>query len=163
MAAGLLCFCSSLTTHADTVPPMVPITLEQWTDKLQSYKSSIVVVDMWAMWCTSCIERFPEMVKLHQRYKNNNIIFVSMNLDDREDAASLAAANQFLKKMNASFEHYHMDENLMLTFEQLNLIGIPAVLIYDEQGHEMFRLTGDNPNNQFNDDDIEQSIQSLIK
>ena len=141
---------------------MKPITLQQWNTKLKNYQPNILVVDMWAMWCTSCIERFPEMVKLHHKYSNENISFVSMNLDDREDLESLAAANLFLNNMNADFEHFHMDENLMLTFEKLDLIGIPAVLIYDQQGAEKFRLTGDNPNKQFTEDDIEKAILELI-
>lgn len=159
----LIAFPVNTTVQADNVTPMTPISLQQWYNKLQSYQPNIVIVDIWAMWCTSCIERFPEMVKLYQRYKTNNAVFVSLNLDDRNDTESIAAANRFLQKMDATFEHYHMDENLMLTFEKLNLIGIPAVLIYNQQGEEQFRLTGDNPNKQFTHNDIEVAIQTLIK
>lgn len=141
---------------------MQAVTLAEWDNKIQSYQPNIVVVDMWAMWCTNCIERFPDMVKLYQRYKDKNISFISMNLDDREDSDSLVAANRFLKKMNATFENYHMDENLMLTFEQLDLIGIPAVFIYDQHGKEYIRLSGDDPNNQFTKDDVEQAILTLL-
>jgi len=163
LLAVSVCVTSSvaITNHDGAL--MVPITLDQWNSKLSGYQPNVVVVDMWAMWCTSCIERFPEMVKMHQRYKDNDIVFISMNLDDREDTESINAANRFLHKMNASFEHFHMDENIMHTFEQLNLIGIPAVLIYNQQGEEQFRLTGDNPNKQFTEADIEQAIQTLIK
>ena len=161
----ILCAGSSIggeVTSATANTLMAPITLKQWNAKLNDYPPNILVVDMWAMWCTSCIERFPEMVKLHRKYNSENITFVSLNLDDREDFESLSAANLFLDKMNADFEHYHMDENLMLTFEKLDLIGIPAVLIYDQQGIEQFRLTGDNPNKQFTEDDIEKAIQMLL-
>ena len=141
---------------------MKPLSYQQWTKQLQTYPPSIVVVDMWAMWCVSCIERFPEMVKLHQQYKDDNVVFISMNLDDREDTESLVAANKFLQSMNAQFEHYRMDENLMVAFEKTNLISIPAVLIFDDQGNEKYRLTGDNPNKQFSEHDIEQAIKALL-
>ncbi len=147
---------------ADSVTPMRAISLAEWQRKLPTYQPDVLVVDMWAMWCTNCIEQFPEMVMLHQRYKNKNVRFVSLNLDDREDTDSLAAANRFLHKMNATFEHYHVDENLMLTFEQLDLIGIPAVFIYDQQGKIHSRLTGDDPNNQFTKEDVEQAILTLL-
>lgn len=117
---------------------------------------------MWAMWCISCIEQFPDMVKMHEHYKNSGVVFTSMNLDDRDDPDSLSDASAFLSSMNAEFDHYRMDENLMTAFEQTNLIGIPAVLIYDAEGNERFRLTGDNPNKQFTELDIEQAIKSLI-
>lgn len=153
---------SASSINADDVSLMKPIDYQQWTDKRESHLPNIVVVDMWAMWCVSCIERFPEMVEMHARYKNDNIVFASMNLDDRDDAESLSAADNFLRSMNAQFDHYRMDENLMVAFEKTNLIGIPAVLIYDRQGKERYRLTGDNPNQQFSEHDVEQAIKHLL-
>ena len=95
-----------------------------------------------------------EMVKMHDQYNKDKVVFVSMNLDDREDLESLAAAEKFLMSMSAQFDHYRMNENLMRTFEKTNLIGIPAILIYDQKGKERYRLTGDNPNKQFTEHDI---------
>lgn len=158
----LLLAISVSNLNADNASLMKPIDYQQWIHKLESHLPSIVVVDMWAMWCVSCIERFPEMVKMHARYKNDNIVFASMNLDDRDDPESLSAANDFLRSMNAQFDHYRMDENLMVAFEKTNLIGIPAVLIYDREGKERYRLTGDNPNQQFSEDDVEQAIINLL-
>ena len=85
-----------------------------------------------------------------------------MNLDDREDTKSLKIADKFLQKMNANFDHYRMDENLLYAFEKIDLIGIPAVLIYDSKGNEQYRLTGDNPNKQFTEKDIEEAIINLL-
>jgi|GEM_PF-2047165 len=155
-------YITPFSIKADSVSPMIPISLSQWQTKLKDHTGNIVVVDMWAMWCTNCIERFPEMVKLHNKYKDENVIFVSMNLDDREDSSSIIDANHFLATMNATFTHYHMDENLMLTFNELDLLGIPAVLIYDQFGNEKFRLTGDNPNKQFTEYDVENAIITLL-
>jgi thiol-disulfide isomerase/thioredoxin len=142
---------------------MTPISYAEWEIQRQQYLPNVVVVDIWATWCISCIERFPEMVALHNEYKDKNVQFVSMNLDDREDVSSLQKAEKFLAKMNASFDHYRMDENLLHAFEQIDLIGIPAVIIYDREGNEKYRLTGDNPNKQFTEKDIEQALSDLLK
>ena len=160
-ATLLLVACISILS-ADDSSLMEPVNYQQWTNKLHSQIPNVVVVDMWAMWCVSCIERFPEMVEMHKRYKNDDIVFISMNLDDRDDPESLSAADSFLRSMNAQFDHYRMDENLMVAFEKINLIGIPAVLIYDSEGKERYRLTGDNPNQQFTEHDVEQAINSLL-
>lgn len=164
LATCITLTCNTITLAADepTALLMKPLTHLQWVDKLQSYKPKIVVVDMWAMWCVSCIERFPEMIQLHNKYKNQNIEFISMNLDDQEDKESLDAANNFLRKMNAQFDHYRMDENLIVAFEKINLISIPAVLIFNQDGIEEYRLTGDNPNKQFTNRDIEDSLITLL-
>lgn len=139
------------------------ITFSEWQTKLKSYHSDIVVVDLWATWCVSCIERFPKMVELHYRYQDKGVRFVSMCLDDHTDLPAIKRAQEFLVKVNADFENYLMDENLMDAFTKLELIGIPAVFIYDRTGKQKYRLTGDNPNKQFSDQDIEVAIQELLK
>lgn len=159
-----LLFCSSGYAEGESTDlQMTPISYIEWEAQRQQYLPSVLVVDMWAMWCVSCIERFPEMVKLHDEYKNQNVQFVSMNLDDREDTLSLKKAEKFLTTMNANFDHYRMNENLLHAFEKIDLIGIPAVLIYDRKGNEQYRLTGDNPNKQFTEKDIEAAVNNLLK
>lgn len=137
-------------------------TFTEWEKTLTSYQPNIVVVDAWAMWCTSCIKRFPHMVEMANKYQNKGVQFVSLNLDDRNDEESVAAAKEFLVKMNANFDHFHMNEDLIEAFDRFNLIGIPAVFIYDGTGAERFRLTGDNPNAQFTEKDIESAVESLL-
>lgn len=141
---------------------LTPITFKEWQEKLSSYEPDIVVVDLWATWCQPCIERFPHMVEMHERYHDKGVRFVSMNLDSRDDTQALTFARQFLVKTNATFENYLMNENMMDAFEMLDLLGIPAVYIYDRNGQERIRLTGDNPNKQFTDKDVEDAIISLL-
>ncbi|HEX7027482.1 MAG TPA: TlpA disulfide reductase family protein [Gammaproteobacteria bacterium] len=141
---------------------LVPISYKEWTQKLAGYPPEIVVVDMWATWCAPCIERFPKMVELHKKYGDRGVRFVSMNLDSREDKPALKMAEQFLINTGASFENYLMNENLLEAFEMLDLLGIPTVLVYGPDGQERFRLTGDNPNSQFTDRDIESAIETLL-
>ena len=150
-------------SHADNdAPRITPVSYQQWHEQRLSYRPDIVVVDMWAMWCSSCIEQFPDMVRLHNKYKDKHVTFISMNLDDRQDRLSLQAAEAFIGKINADFTHFRMDENLMLAFEKNNLISLPAVLIYNRQGEEAYRLTADNPNRQFTKNDIEQALNTLL-
>ena len=55
-----------------------------------------------------------------------------------------------------------MNENLMQSFEALNLLGIPAVYIYSKEGELHSKLTGDNPNKQFTEKDIKDTIEALL-
>ena len=148
-------------TNGDAIS-LVPISLVDWQKKLASYEPDIVVVDMWATWCESCIERFPKMIELHKRFRDQGVRFVSMNLDNRDDKPALELATRFLNQKSAEFENYLMNENLMQAFEMLDLKSIPVVLIYDRTGEERYRLTGDNPNNQFTDEDVEAAILALL-
>lgn len=146
----------------DRRPTFEAVTFDGWSKKLASYPPDIVVVDMWATWCASCLERFPHMVRMWKAYRAQGVRFVSLNLDDHADSDALAEAQAYLNRFGAGFENYYMDENLMAAFARLDLIGIPAVVIYDREGNEAVRLTGDNPNRQFTEDDVEATIKALL-
>ena len=140
-----------------------PVTFNQWQQRLAAYRGEIIIVDFWATWCAPCIERFPRMVALHDKYGSaGKIRFVSMCLDEREDQKAIERAYDFLVKQRARFDNFRMDEIIPDAFDKLNLVGIPAVLIYDQTGRLRYRLTGDNPNKQFTDEDVEAAIKALL-
>jgi thiol-disulfide isomerase/thioredoxin len=139
------------------------ITLSQWQETISVYKGNILVVDMWATWCSSCLKRFPHMVEMNKKYTDKNVKFISLLLEDPEEPEAIENAKQFLIKQKADFDHYFMNENIMVSFEKLDLLGIPTVFIYSSEGDLAYRLTGDNPNKQFTELDIEHAINRLLK
>jgi len=139
------------------------IKLSQWQETISRYKGNILVVDMWATWCSSCLKRFPHMVEMNKKYADKNVKFISLLLEDPEEPEAIENAKNFLIKQKADFDHYFMDENIMVSFEKLDLLGIPTVFIYSSESELVNRLTGDNPNKQFTELDIEKAINSLLK
>ena len=150
-----------------SVPPgwqatLVPVTFEAWEQELRSMEGQIVVVDMWATWCLPCIERFPHMVKLASQYAERGVRFVSLCLDDRDDEDAIELAQRFLTEQRAEFPNFLMDEVVTRAFDKLDLLGIPAVFIYGPEGGLLHRLTGDDPNQQFTEADVESAIEELL-
>ncbi len=164
---GLLLGCSAgdnQPTDTDQPPiQMSPILMEDWDAKLAEYPPRILVVDYWATWCVPCIERFPHMVEMAERYTDQGVAFMSLNLDDPTDLFAFEYATDFLNDMNARFEHLAIEENMFKVMEFLGLYSVPAVSIYDRNGIEVARLTGDDPNNQFDEADLERVIEDLLK
>jgi thiol-disulfide isomerase/thioredoxin len=138
-----------------------PIGFEQWQQRLHAMKGRLVVVDVWATWCVPCVERFPHMVSLYQRYKIRGVEFVSMSVDDREDKAAVERARQFLIRQKATFRNYLMDENIMQSFEKLRVQGIPDVMMYDRAGRLRYDLNGNDPNRQATLTDVEDGLATL--
>ena len=147
---------------ADWQATLVPLTHQAWRQELASMKGQIVVVDMWATWCIPCIERFPHMVELAHTYSDRGVAFVSLCLDDRDDDEAVALAQRFLTEQGAFFANYLMDEVVTQAFEKLDLLGIPAVFIYGPDGELRYRLTGDDPDDQFTDEDVDRAIEELL-
>ncbi len=141
---------------------LVALSFEQWESTRKTYVPDIVVVDLWATWCTPCLERFPHMVEMHNTYKDRGVQFVSLSLDDREDQSSIEFARTFLKKQNATFPNFLLDENIIDGFELIDIMTVPAVNIYDRSGKLVRELNNNNPNNQFSDEDIERAVNELL-
>lgn len=138
------------------------VSFEEWKTELESMKGEIVVVDLWATWCVPCIERFPKMVAMSRTYEEQGVRFVSLSLDDRDDEDTIPQVTEFLREQNATMPNYLMDEIIPDAFEKLDLLGVPAVFVYDAEGELRYRLTGDNPNDQFTEEDVEDAIRELL-
>ena len=85
-----------------------------------------------------------------------------MSVDDREDKATIEKARQFVRRQNANFRNYLMDENILQSFEKLAAQGIPAVLLYDRAGRLRYNLNGDNPNHQATLKDVDDALATLV-
>lgn len=49
--------------------------------KLSDFKGKYVFIDIWATWCKPCCYEIPFVQKLEHRFKNRNIVFVSISMD----------------------------------------------------------------------------------
>ena len=141
---------------------LTPISFAAWDKQLAQYQGDIVVADLWATWCQPCIKRFPKMVELNKQYADRAVTFVSINFDDTGDGESLQKAESYLKEVNAEFDNFYFKENLIDAFEHMGVIALPVVVIYGKDGKEAARLTNIDPNNQFTEADIENTINRLL-
>ena len=160
----------ALVVGCDGAPPhdteseavLSPITYALWQERLKSYEPNIVVVDFWATWCTPCVERFPHMVEMAERYRERGVRFVSMSMEDREDREAVAGAERFLIAQKAGFDHFLLDEPLLEGFKHFDLLSVPAVYVYDGTGSLATRLTGEDPNEPFDEGDVEKAIEAQL-
>jgi thiol-disulfide isomerase/thioredoxin len=151
-------------TVSTTAPmaELIAVTVEEWRREIAGMRGEIVVADLWATWCIPCIERFPHMVEMYREYRDRGVTFVSVCLDDPGDERAIDQARLFLAAQEATFPNYLITENTADAFEKLDLMTIPAVFIYGADGSRRFRLTADDPNNQFTDRDVENAIRELL-
>ncbi|MFN2443102.1 MAG: TlpA family protein disulfide reductase [Thermoanaerobaculia bacterium] len=151
-----------MTRDWEAEPQLVTVTHDQWRRELEAMHGRVVVVDNWATWCKPCIERFPAMLELEKKWGPHGVMFVTLSLDDRDDPDSIEQVRGFLLEQDARIPNYLMDEIIPDAFDQLGLLGIPAVFIYDESGTMAHRLTGDDPNRQFTEADVDEAIHALV-
>jgi len=142
--------------------PIHPVDDAAWRQALESHEGEIVVVDFWATWCLPCLDRFPAMVELAERYSGRGVTFIAFSLDDLEDAGAMEHARRFVTEQGGRIQHYVTAEPIIDAFDRLGLLGIPAVYVYDRDGEIFRRLTTDDPNHQFTDEDVEEAVRELL-
>lgn len=81
--------------------------------QLDEYEGKVIMLDFWASWCVPCRRSFPWMNEMQQKYADQGLVVIGVNLDnDSDDAAS------FLQDHPAKFRIvYDTDKSLAREFE----------------------------------------------
>lgn len=96
---------------------------------LEKHKGSPIVIDVWASWCPDCINGFPELKNLQQKYPKAAYVFLS--LDKTKDKWTEA-----IKKYDLKGDHYYLNEKMKDEFGQsIQLDWIPRYILVDAQGN----------------------------
>lgn len=120
------------------------------TNSLKDYLGKFVFIDMWATWCGNCWGEFPYIRRMEEKYKERNIVFLSISLDkDREEWAKTIVEKelpgvQLLAKDNDD-----------VFFKEYAVYGIPRYVLLDPEGR-IINYSTPRPSD-------EEAIEALFK
>jgi thiol-disulfide isomerase/thioredoxin len=100
-------------------------------------RGKVVVVDVWATYCPPCMRDFHHLVALHREEDSQKVVCMSLNIDNQGLAPVdrlVPRVLKFLEKQKATFDNILMTDDADQVYRALGLVGIPAVLVYDQQG-----------------------------
>lgn len=116
-------------------------TLEGREKKLSDYRGKIVVLDLWATWCSPCQGQMLELRKIYQHYSNDKLQLLSIDIDSRETIDQI----KDFKQQFADYG-YSLDWTFGLEKDSLDKYmpeaGIPTLAIFDQQGNLKYRHAG---------------------
>lgn len=149
--AGLIALLSmavvAIALSAATVPQIGGNGIKK---ELAKRKGKVVVLNLWATWCASCREEFPDLVKLYERYRTHGVDVIAVSVDDIESQSQVA---QFLRqhkaKMPAFIKKPGNPEQFINAVDRDWPGAIPYTVVYDRNGKVFAKLLGDHTYEQF--------------
>lgn len=156
LAAVAIIFSTQLFADSNNTPAhnfTLPNLLSSKQTSLADFKGKVVYLDFWASWCKPCVESFPALETLYQKYHNKGFEIIAINLDEKKQHAL-----DFLKKHPVSYQVLHdQNDNVAATYK---VSAMPSAYFIDKKGkvrliHKGFK-NYDVPK-------IEQAIELLLR
>ena len=108
--------------------PTFELPGDDGTVSLENYRDKVVYVDFWASWCVPCKHSFPWLNQMQERYGDNGLKVIAINLDKNK-----AHAAKFLERVPASFDIAYDPEGSVA--EAYSLKVMPSSYLIDRQGN----------------------------
>jgi cytochrome c biogenesis protein CcmG/thiol:disulfide interchange protein DsbE len=119
---------------------------------LEGLKGKPVVLNFWASWCfPACYEEAPLLESTWQRYKDKGVMFVGVDIQDKE-----ANAREFLRRFKFTFPN-GPDPGSKISIDY-GVYGVPETFFIDRQGRIAYKHVG-----ALTPAMIEAQLQSLLK
>lgn len=121
---------------------------------LKTWQNKIIVLNFWATWCPPCREEMPELSKMQDEYKNQNLVIIGLSTED------LDTTKNFITEHPVSYPVLAGDMQAMTFAESLgnNQSILPYTVVIDEKGQLVKTFFG-----RVNQTLLEKTITPLLK
>jgi thiol-disulfide isomerase/thioredoxin len=133
-----------------------------------SHRGRVVVMDAWATSCPPCLQEFPKLVALSEKYPQDRLACISLSFDFQglgKPEDKLPKVTAFLEKQNARFDHVLASEDADILFPKFKLASVPAVFVYDKSGalkHRFDNAKAASEAELYTYEDVERLVVELL-
>lgn len=168
----------SLALPATLVPPGLEVgsqagnlapnflleTLDGGEIRLSDLRGQAVVLNFWAKWCRPCRREMPQFVTAYQRYRNEGLVIVAVNLQEGRKTI-----RDFADDFGIDFP-IAMDRRGDVA-DEYHLLGLPTTYFIDRDGviRSVYRgpfleqSRGTNVQGAIEEDELEKRIQEILE
>ncbi|WP_288955697.1 TlpA disulfide reductase family protein [uncultured Polaribacter sp.] len=99
---------------------------------IDDFKGKYIYIDIWATWCAPCIKQVPYLKKLEERYRDKNIVFISISVDKEKKKKTW---KNFIEKKELGGIQLFADNSFDSEFmNAYNVKSIPRFILIDDKG-----------------------------
>ncbi len=102
--------------------------LQGRSHRLSEYRGHWVVVNFWATWCPPCLEEIPELSLFQERYRDQGVVVIGVNLEDI-DTEQL---RDFVEAQFIDYPVWHLRAAYRTSLGRI--VGLPTTFIVSPQG-----------------------------
>jgi thiol-disulfide isomerase/thioredoxin len=135
-----------IASYVEYAPKFTFNSIQGQEVSLESLKGKILYIDIWATWCKPCLQQLPAMKELEEKYRDSNVQFVSISVDQDKDKEKWARMIQekemkglqlFAGKSTSFSQDYKVS-----SIPRFVIIGKNGELINDNAPRPMSHMTG---------------------
>lgn len=108
--------------------PPFKVETSKGSVSLEELRGKVIYLDFWATWCGPCRKSFPWMKKIQEKYGDQGLVVLAMNLDTNR-----ANVDRFLKKFQADFTIGFDPDGKVAQAYQVK--GMPSSFVIDRDGN----------------------------
>lgn len=119
---------------------------------LDDHRGKVILLNFWATWCVPCRVEIPDLVELHQRYRDRGLAVLGVSIND-----SVARLDPFVRQLGISYPvligagRYDLQEAFG------PLVGYPTSFLISRDGVVCVQHTG-----RASKADLEREIAALL-
>jgi thiol-disulfide isomerase/thioredoxin len=162
-AAGFVAVaaCSS-PRKADQQPPPTVRRVDEAgiIQAVQKQRGRVVLLDIWATWCSPCVEEFPYLAKWQDKYGRENLAIVAVSLDMEDDLPSKVIPflrGQRTEGIDLLLYVGGNHDKMVNTIDPKWTGEAPALFLYDRSGRLRHSLSGE-----YKPAEVEDLIEKLL-
>lgn len=127
-----LCFVACATArapqpHAASLPAVALGRVDGQVESLTALSGSVVVIDLWATWCTACEQERPKLERLHAAYAAQGLRVIGLSVGEAPHVVKA-----YLAENRISYPIY-LDPDFRMA-DALGEKRLPTILVVSREG-----------------------------
>ncbi len=106
------------------------VTAQGQNISFSDFKGKTLYIDVWATWCGPCLAELPFLDKKQEEYKNKDVVFISISVDDQPEPWKQMVKDRKLKGQQW-YAPKSWQSALALNYR---INGIPRFIVIDKNG-----------------------------
>jgi len=125
------------TAANEMAPSYSAVDLDGEPVSLADLEGEVVLLNVWATWCTPCRQEIPELQALHEEHGAEGLRVVGVTVDSRSAESQI---HDFIDRFGMTYDvWWDPDQTAVSTF---GAMGVPLTVLIDREGRVAWRHLG---------------------